>query len=63
MHAHIRRAPNEPGEYVNVGAYQEHVELPPSPADYAPPQGELTFPNALQDDHSDDDDQEGSRPE
>lgn len=38
---HIRKHPNEPGEYVNVSDYQEHVEPPPSPVEVAPPQGEL----------------------
>lgn len=45
---HMRKRPNNPGEYVDVSGWQEHVEPPPSPLEIVPPQGELdlAMPNA-----------------
>jgi hypothetical protein len=42
---HIRRRPNHRSEYVNVAAYQEHVDPPPAQTDILPPQMELDFPD------------------
>ena len=48
--AHVRKWPHRPGEYVEVSAYQERIEPPPSPVDPAPMQGEF----ALIDEKADD---------
>ncbi|HEV7880807.1 hypothetical protein [Bradyrhizobium sp.] len=40
---HIRKCPKYPGEYVNVAAYQEHVDPTPAKTDAPPPQIEFDF--------------------
>jgi hypothetical protein len=42
---HIRKWPRHPGEYVNVAAYQEHVDPTPAKTDMLPPQMELDLPD------------------
>lgn len=39
--AHIRKAPNRGNEYVNVSAYQEQIDPPPSEHEHETHQGEL----------------------
>ena len=49
--AHIRKAPNRPDDYVNVSAYQEQIDPPPSEYERETLQGELELtvnPNANQ---------------
>jgi hypothetical protein len=49
--AHIRKAQNRPNKYINVCAYQEQIDPPPSEYDCEAPQGELDLivnPNANQ---------------
>jgi hypothetical protein len=41
---YIRKAPNQPSDYVNVSDYQERVEPEPSPLEFIPLQGELDLP-------------------
>jgi hypothetical protein len=48
---HIRKWPNHPERYVNVAAYQEKVDPVPSPLITVPPQGELEFPAASEEEH------------
>jgi len=51
---HIRKAPKQPSEYVNVSEYQEHVEPPPSPVQSAALQGELDLIKSEQEEKGDD---------
>jgi hypothetical protein len=45
---HIRKWPLRPSKYVNVDAYQEHVDPLPSKRDGPPPQLEFDFFNEQQ---------------
>jgi hypothetical protein len=40
---YVRRSAHRPGEYDEVGEYQEWIEPAPSPQDVAPRQLELSF--------------------
>jgi hypothetical protein len=40
---YIRKWPHKPYEYVNVAAYQEHVDPAPVPTTVQPPQIEFDF--------------------
>jgi hypothetical protein len=40
---HIRKWPSRPRDYINVAAYQEHVDPIPAETDALPPQLEFDF--------------------